>query len=167
MKPGKKRFFLSSGNVGVLLGCPDRVTVLNIVQLGTCWGFCSERERKGTLGAKQGTGSAEALGTLYGLDMRPSNCRAVSRGISSFYFFGFPKALTDYERILRNNFQPYGFRSSRLCTVVQNILLNWTTKKDISSRWTLANILACCGIVIDLIMQTLLLKTCPKSMRLS
>lgn len=29
MKPGKKRFFLSSGNVGVLLGCPDRVMLLS------------------------------------------------------------------------------------------------------------------------------------------
>ncbi|KAK4826255.1 hypothetical protein QYF61_006702 [Mycteria americana] len=38
------------------------------------------------------------------------------------YHFRKAKALTDYERILQNNFQPYGVRSSWLYTQLQNIL---------------------------------------------
>lgn len=105
MKPGKKRFFLNSGNVGVLLDCPNRVILLNtaageVLRLLQC----DSKRGKGTLDAKQGTGSTEALSTLGGLDMCPSNCRGAYKGIGSSYCFGFQKALQDYERFLQNHF---------------------------------------------------------------
>lgn len=121
MKPGKKRFFLNSGDIGVLLDRPDRVILLNTAA-GEMLRLLRCKRGKGTVDAKQGTDSTEALGTLDGLDMHPRNCGGAYKAVDCSYFFGFQKALVDYERILQNNWQLYRVRSSWLYTGVQNIL---------------------------------------------
>jgi len=122
MEHGRKRFFLTSGNIGLLSECPNRMILLNATAGETSRILQHDTKgHKATVDAEQGTGLTEALSALDRLKKCASKWRGVYKLIGSSYFFDLQKALIDCLKGSCRTFQFCGLRSSWLCTEIQNI----------------------------------------------